>query len=260
MSTNDPDLINPAPAQMSSDEASVRLRLLETQLEDAELRLEKSKRDDERAEEEAKLRLRQLQLQTERAEIELSNLKRESAKSNAEAQEARNYIFSETVSDLTIKAAISDLGKLSRRFPGQPLTIILTSPGGSVRHGFALYDYLRYMSKQGHEITVIVLGMAASMGGILLQAGDKRIIGQESEVLIHEVSAGTAGNITHMQESVDTFARLWNKLAHILARRAKATGKKNTMTVPQIKKKSKNFDWWLDADEAVKLGFADSIL
>ena len=254
-----PQHLSAAPTR-NAEELALKLRLLQAQVADAELKLEKARRDDARAEEEAHLKMQQLRALTEKAELELANLKRESAKSSADAQEARIYTFADQVNDLTIKQAISDIAKMARRFPGEPLTIRLTSPGGSVYHGFALYDFLRSLSKGGNKITVEVLGMAASMGGILLQAGDIRKVGEESMVLIHEVSSGTEGKVSLQQDRLDQSWRLWDKLAHILARRAKATGKKKTMTAAQIKRKSYKFDWWLDAKEAVKLGFADKLI
>lgn len=254
---------SPAPSSapaLTSREVELRIQLLECQVTDAQLKIEKSRRDEAREKQESDLKLRQLIAQTDRAELELANLHRESAKAKASAQEAMEYTFSEQVTDASVKAAIKELGELSRRFPGRPLTFILTSPGGSVLHGFALYDYLRSLSKKGHKVTVQVFGMAASMGGILLQAGDVRQIGAESEVLIHEVSSGTMGKVSEQQDRLDFSHRLWDKLANILAQRAKASGKKRTMTAAQIKKRAFKYDWWLDAKEAVRLGFADEIL
>lgn len=252
---------SPNPGQpFNLEESSLRLRLLKAQADDLEFRIEKAKRDDARAEEESTLKMRQLRAQADKAELELANMKRDSARANATAHEAMEYTFSDAVTDASVKAAIAELGTLARRFPGRPLTFILTSPGGSVLHGFALYDYLRSLSKKGHKLTVQVFGMAASMGGILLQAGDVRQIGANSEVLIHEVSSGTQGKVSEQQDRIDFSHRLWDKLAKILSQRAKSTGKKTAMSAAQIKKAAFKYDWWLDAREAVRLGFADQII
>jgi len=91
------------------------------------------------------------------------------------------------------------------------------------------------------------------MGGILLQAGDKRVIGSSSRVLIHEVSAGTSGNLQKMDDDVEVFKANWDKLARILAHRSH-------LTVAEVKRKAFRFDWWLSAQEAVSDGFADEVL
>ena len=119
--------------------------------------------------------------------------------------------------------------------------------------GLALFDYIQDLRKSGHHITVVALGMAASMGGILLQAGDKRIVGRHAMVLIHEVASGAQGKVSEMVDSLEFSNKLWDKLAKILSERS-------VMNAGQIKKKAYKKDWWLDAEETVKLGFADEIL
>lgn len=101
-------------------------------------------------------------------------------------------------------------------------------------------------------MTVVVRGMAASMGGIVLQAGDERVVGEEAEVLIHVVSAGTEGPLYTMEDSVEYFKRLWTKLSKILARRSK-------LTDTQVRARCARKNWWFDAATAVELGFADRI-
>jgi ATP-dependent Clp endopeptidase proteolytic subunit ClpP len=164
----------------------------------------------------------------------------------------REFFFCDGVNWETVRAAIVELNKLSRRFPKEGLTVTVNSPGGSVIAGLALYDHIRELSARGHHMTVKVRGMAASMGGILLQSGDTRVIGEEATVLIHEVSSGTMGKVSDMEDDLNRSKHLWDKLVKILA-------KKSRLTEDEIKKKSYKFDWWLDAEETVKLGFADKI-
>lgn len=232
-----------------------KLRKLESDSREAELRLKKMERDERlasRQENDADYRAREAQAKAEIAEMQRDSMKRSEENAKADASEHLIYTFYDAVDQDSIKPAMADIGKWARRFPGESITIILNSPGGSVLDGLALYDFLRHLSAKGHFITVKVYGMAASMGGILLQAGDKRIVGPEAEVLIHEVSSGTWGKVSLMQERVDFSARLWDKLAKILAKRS-------TMTKAQIKRKANKFDWWLTAREAVQLGFADEV-
>ena len=209
---------------------------------------------------EAVLKLRKLELEvaeaeltTEKARVELENAKREAEKARAKAEESLIYTFYDQVDEESIKAALAELGKWTRRFPGKEIKIILNSPGGSVIAGLALYDYILSLRSSGHKVTVVALGMAASMGGVLLQAGDRRVIGKNAMLLIHEVSAGAAGKQSEMEDQVRFTSRLWDKLAVILAERSKLSAR-------QIKTRAKRVDWWLSASEAVKLGFADEIL
>lgn len=232
-----------------------KLRKLETDARETELRLKKLEREERlasRQEGDAEYKAREAQARAEMAEMQRDQLKRSEENAKAEASEHLIYTFYDAVDQISIKPAMADIGKWARRFPGQNITVILNSPGGSVLDGLALYDFLRHLSAKGHFITVKVYGMAASMGGILLQAGDKRIVGPEAEVLIHEVSSGTAGKVSMMQDRLDFSARLWDKLAKILAKRS-------SMTKTQIKRKAHKFDWWLTAREAVRLGFADEV-
>jgi len=136
----------------------------------------------------ADARLKELQIQ--QTELNLANL---------------TYTFYDEVSEDSVKNCLAELSSWSRRFPAKPIILILNSPGGEVIAGLALFDYILKLRSDGHHVTVIVLGMVASMGGILLQAGDTRVMGKYSQLLIHEVSAGTSGILPAMEDSVAFF-------------------------------------------------------
>jgi ATP-dependent Clp endopeptidase proteolytic subunit ClpP len=194
----------------------------------------------------AELELRKLIAEVEAEEINL-------ARKKALASAHRVYTFYGGVNAATISAAMAELGIWSRECPGAPLTVIFNSPGGYVDDGLALYDYLLHLRSQGHFITTIALGRAASMGGILLQAGNLRVMGPNAFLLCHEVSAGTSGKLSEMAEAIDFWSRQEGKLLKILAERSK-------LTVTQIKRRWRKTDWWMDADQAIALGFADAVL
>ena len=233
-------------------EAALKLEQLELQIEAARLDIQRKKREEENAIEGGKLDLRQKRATAEKAELDLETGRRVASRDKATDADCREYSFIDQVDWETAKAGIIELNKISRRFPGEPLCVTLNSPGGSVIAGLALYDHIRELSARGHEMTVKIRGMAASMGGILLQAGDKRIMGPEAMVLIHEVSSGTSGPISYMEDKLNFSRHLWDKLVKILARRSR-------LTEEEIKAKSYKFDWWIDGEEAVKLGFADLV-
>ena len=197
--------------------------------------------------------IRKLILEAERNEVALATERRIAGRKAASADEHKVYTFYDQVSVDSCYQAQHTLAEWSRSDPGCPMTIVLTSPGGSVTDGLGLYDYLLSLRAQGHHITIVALGMAASMGGVLLQAGDRRVIGPNAFLLIHEASAGTYGKTTDMQEQLAFIGRLQGKCLDILASRS-------SLSRQVIARKWKKMDWWLDAVEAVEGGFADEIL
>lgn len=223
------------------------------QLEEARLRVAKARHERKTSTREAKLRLQLSGMQVRSARLDLEKKERDGSRDRASADENLTYTFYEGVTDETIKPALAKLSEWNRRFRGRPVTIILNSPGGSVFAGVALYDFLQKMRADGHHVTVVCLGMAASMGGILLQAGDRRIIGANARVLIHAVSGGSRGNVYLMEDDLELSKALWEGLKVILAARS-------TLTVQQIEDRAHRKDWWISAQEAVKLGFADEVL
>lgn len=170
------------------------------------------------------------------------------------ARDSRNHVyqFDGAVSGTTVKPCIATLSVWSRMNPGCPITIIFNSPGGSVIDGFALWDFLASLKRQGHHLTTVCRGMAASMAGVLLQAGDKRVIGSESVLLVHEISFGAGGKIGEVEDEVAFAKMLTQRVLKIFAA-------KTNLTAKQIDSRWKRKDWWMDSDEALKLGFADEI-
>jgi ATP-dependent Clp protease protease subunit len=152
-----------------------------------------------------------------------------------------------------VKEFLSELGKWSRRFPKQPLTIVINSPGGCCISGLAMYDYIRMLSKKGHHVTTIGLGQVASMGSTLLQAGDKRLLGANASFLIHEPRGVSYGTMYQVLDDTEYTKMLWDHMVEILAERSK-------LSVKQIKEKAHRTDWWMMAKDAVKLGFADEFV
>lgn len=170
----------------------------------------------------------------------------------SKAEFARVYTFYNPIKNSTVYDAIREISHWARRDPAAPIKVVLNSPGGSVLDGLAFYDFLIDLRKSGHEVEVLALGMAASMGGIILQAGSKRTMGANAWLLIHEVSDVVIGNFSEMEDQIEFTKRLQDNLLDILAERS-------NMTTAQIKRKWKKKDWWLSAKEALELGFVDEI-
>ncbi|MGZ6854806.1 MAG: ClpP family protease [Mycobacteriaceae bacterium] len=209
------------------------------------------------AKDDLKLELLQAQVRAASAsalkdELEAVAIQRDNTDILSGAYYHRVYTFIGAVRGDTVHSCMSTLGKWSRAEPGCGITIVFNSPGGSVIDGLALYDHLIELRQLGHRITTVARGMAASMGGILLQAGDERIVGPNAHVLIHEISSGAVGKFSEIEDEIAFLKKLQDHCVNILAERS-------TLTARQIKSKWRKTDWWLGADEAVKFGFADRI-
>ncbi|MDQ1397898.1 MAG: ATP-dependent Clp protease, protease subunit [Acidimicrobiaceae bacterium] len=197
--------------------------------------------------------IRKLQLDTERSALELDILRRREVESAAEPARARVYTFYSSVDAESVRECMAELGQWSRRDPGSPITVVFNSPGGSVLDGLALFDYLRQLRAIGHHVTTVALGRAASMGAILLQAGDHRVVGENAFLLIHEVSHLSSGKVSELEDGVEFTRRLQRRLLAILASRS-------TLSEMQIGRRWARREWWLEADEAIGLGLADEVL
>ena len=207
----------------------------------------------ELAEHRALLEVRKLEIETARADLELDALRRREGDAAAEADRARQYTFYSEVSAESVRQCMADLGQWSRRDRGSPITVTFNSPGGSVLDGLALFDFFRQLRKDGHHLTTVAIGRAASMGAVLLQAGDERLVGQNAFLLVHEVSHLSAGKVSELEDSVEFSRRLQQRLLAILAERS-------TLSTRDIQRRWARKEWWLDADEAVALGLADGVL
>ena len=205
------------------------------------------------AEQRAWAELRRMQIDTERAALELTALRRREHEAAVDAGHAHVYTFYSAVDGDSVQQCMAELGLWSRRDPGAPITIILNSPGGGVHDGLALFDFIRQLRAMGHFVTTMALGRAASMGAVLLQAGDRRVVGANAFVLIHEVSHLSAGKVSEMADGVDFTRRLQGRLLDILSERS-------TLTAREIQRRWARKEWWLAADEAVGLGFDDEIV
>ncbi len=207
---------------------------------------------------------RAAQIEKEKAETEfLKSLKRKTDFESSFAEDirkevdssqhvARIYSFNGSVSDSSANNCIQTLGQWQREDPSKPITVVFNSPGGSVTAGLALYDYIQAIRNNGSKVDTHSIGWAASMGGILLQAGEERIMGDHAYMLIHEVSSGAIGNTSELEDELKFVKRLQDRLLGILAARA-------TLTKRQIERRWKRKDWWLDATEALEFGFIDRI-
>src|SRR5919197_3856712 len=153
------------------------------------------------------------------------------------------------------KAAIERLRELandSRR----PITMYINSAGGNVTDGLAIHDAIRYLVATGVEITIVVQGMAYSMGSVVLQAASpgRRLAFPHSWIMIHE-PAKWAGwqSTTAAAQHLDRLRQMQNQIYQILARRS-------GRPLKQIIRDTKRTDFYLDARRALAYGLIDAVL
>jgi len=202
-----------------------------------------------------KMKAREAAANAEKAEIELSEFKALALEQSTADSRNRVINFSTDVSRESISEVRDQVSKWIRQDPKTEITIIFNSPGGAVIDGLALFDYLRGVVKRGTPVVTACSGMAASMAGVLLQAGSKRVVNPNSYFLMHQVSGGggrAAKSLEEQKRDTVWTDRLNDRLADILA----ANGK---LKATEIKKRIKTGEWILDAEDAVKYGLADEI-
>lgn len=171
--------------------------------------------------------------------------------------------FPDAVTGASVEGCISHLDFFHRTRPGAPMEIIFTSPGGDVIAGMRLFDHITYLRGEGHKIDVGTRGVAASMAGILLQAGETRWMGKQSWVLIHQISAGVHGSYGEIKDMVKWFEMMQDRILDVFAARAKEAGENGTASHPitrrQLEKNWTRTDWWISSDDCLKLGIVDEV-
>lgn len=169
------------------------------------------------------------------------------------------YVFDQEVDERSVKNCIQQLTTWSRQDPGCDVEIQINSPGGAIFDGFALIDFLRDFREKGHKVTIIALGMAASMAGVILQAASEgeRVMGENCLLLIHEGSMGVVGDFGEVQDRVKMMGILHERILSLFEARARKQNKKTTKAF--IRSRWKRKDWWLTADDARKFGFVDRV-
>ena len=157
------------------------------------------------------------------------------------------------VDDKSAKDVVTKLLLLEADKPGEEIKFFISSPGGSVTSGMVIYDTMQLISS---PVSTICMGLAASMGSILLSAGTKgrRFIYPHGEVMIHQPSLGghIQGVSADMEIHAEQILRTKEMGARILAEN---TGQ----TFEKIKKDFER-DYWMDAQKSIEYGIVDQIM
>ena len=163
----------------------------------------------------------------------------------------RIIFLSEEVNDTTASLIVAQLLYLEAQDPDKDIQFYINSPGGSVTAGMAIYDTMQYIKC---DVATICVGMAASMGAFLLSAGTKgkRLALPNAEIMIHQPSAGTQGQITDMAIHMKRLETIKARMNRILAEK---TGK----SVEEVTAACER-DNFMTSQEAMEFGIIDRVL
>src|SRR5688500_8892319 len=155
------------------------------------------------------------------------------------------------VDDMVANAIIAQLLFLQMEDGKKDINLYINSPGGSVTAGLAIYDTMQFLTC---DVNTYCIGMAASMGAVLLAAGSKgkRFALPNSDIMIHQVSGGAQGTASDVERTVEYMFKLKKRLIRILAHH---TGKPEE----QVHRDSDR-DYYMNAEEAKSYGLVDEVV
>jgi ATP-dependent Clp protease protease subunit len=155
------------------------------------------------------------------------------------------------VTEATANLIVAQLLFLESENPDKDISFYINSPGGSVSAGLAVYDTMQFIKP---DVSTLCVGQAASMGSLLLAAGDpgKRFILPNSRVMIHQPMGGFQGQATDIEIHAKEILYLRGRLNEILA-------KHSGQSIETIQRDTER-DFFLGAEDAVKYGLVDKVL
>jgi ATP-dependent Clp protease, protease subunit len=157
------------------------------------------------------------------------------------------------VDDKSAKDVVTKLLLLEADKAGEEIKLYISSPGGSVTSGMVIYDMMNLIKS---PVSTICMGLAASMGSILLSAGEKgrRFIFPNGEVMIHQPSLG--GHIQGVSADMEIHAE---QILRTKEMGAKILADNTGQTIERIRKDFER-DYWMDAEKSIEYGIVDKIL
>lgn len=155
------------------------------------------------------------------------------------------------VTEVTANLVVAQLLFLESENSDKDIYLYINSPGGSVSAGLAIYDTMQFIKP---NVSTLCIGQAASMGALLLTAGEKgkRFCLPNSRVMIHQPMGGFQGQASDIEIHAKEILYLKSKLNEIMA--------KHTGQSVKVIEKDTDRDNFLSADEAVKYGLVDAVL
>lgn len=163
----------------------------------------------------------------------------------------RIIFLGDPIDDRVANLVIAQLLFLDAESRDKDIKFYINTPGGSVTAGMAIYDTMQYVKS---DVATICVGMAASMGAVLLAAGaeGKRFSLPNSEIMIHQVMGGAEGQASDIKIRAERILHMRDNLNKILSKHTK-------QTVKDIEKATDR-DTFMTAEEAKKFGIVDKII
>ena len=155
------------------------------------------------------------------------------------------------VNDLTSNSIIAQMLHLASQDAKKDIQFYINSPGGSVTAGLAIYDTMQYVKC---PISTVCVGMAASMGALLLAAGEKgkRYVLPNSQIMLHQPIGGVTGQATEIEITANQIVKIKDLLNRILA--------EHTGQDVQKVQTDTDRDFYLNAEEAKEYGIVDKVI
>lgn len=163
----------------------------------------------------------------------------------------RIIILGDEVNDQTASLIVAQMLFLEADDPDKDISLYINSPGGSITAGMAIYDTMQHIKP---DVSTICVGMAASMGAFLLNAGakGKRYALPNAEVMIHQPLGGARGQASDIKIQAERILKMKDKLNQILAER--------TGQPIEVIERDTDRDNFMSAEEAVAYGLIDKVL
>ncbi len=146
---------------------------------------------------------------------------------------------------------VAQLLHLEQEDPEKDITLYINSPGGSISAGFAIIDTMHYIKP---KVSTVCVGMAASMGAMILSQGEKgkRYVLPHASVMIHQPMTGVEGQASDIAITAERILYLKKELTKMLAQ---ATGQKIAKVEKDIDR-----DYWMNAEQAKRYGIVDAVI
>lgn len=153
------------------------------------------------------------------------------------------------INDMMAEVVMAQLLYLDSLGKEEPIHIYINSPGGSVTAGLAILDTMKLIKS---KVYTYCIGLAASMGAVILSSGDRRYIVPHAEVMIHQPLGGSKGQATDIEIAAEHISRTKKVLNSILAKNCKKPYEEVSQDTER--------DNWKSAEEALAYGLIDKII
>ena len=163
----------------------------------------------------------------------------------------RIILLGSAIDDNVANSIVAQLLFLAAEDPEKDISLYINSPGGSITAGMAIYDTMNFIKP---NVSTICIGMAASMGAFLLQAGEKgkRFALPNAEIMIHQPLGGTQGQASDIKIHAERIIKMREKLNKIMA--------ENTGQPLEVIERDTERDYFMSANQAKDYGLIDKVM